>query len=184
MDRDETTSPAKCPSGTGSPTGKRRPSHSRKRRANDILEAFAVRYGARSLESGLQGFSSRKSRASRCFRLPFAVGGFRSAIPIPSSHRETSLPTTSRIAPAARIGAIFVRHHFPIASIISLDTRHGNSVDRQAKAEHNVSVTEQLMPCNKAKGFLPSVFQLTKRPIDWLNGEAGQADAAVRTGKQ
>jgi hypothetical protein len=62
---------------------------------------------------------------------------------------------------------------------MSLDTRHANSVDRQAKAEHNVSVTEQLMRCNRAKGFLPSVFQLTKRPIDWLNGEAGQADAAA-----
>ena len=53
--------------------GKRRPRRNRKRRANEILEAFAVRYGARSLESGFQGFSPRKSRASGCFRLPFAI---------------------------------------------------------------------------------------------------------------
>jgi len=155
-------------------TGKCRPRRNRKRRANEILEAFAVRYGARSFESGFQGFSSGKSRASRCFRFPFAIGGFRPAIPIWRSHVQNPISSTNRIAPAARIRAIFVRHHFPTTSIISLDTRHGNSVDRQAKAEHNVSVTEQLMLCNEAKGFLLSVFQLTKRPIDWLVGKPGK----------
>jgi hypothetical protein len=30
------------------------------------------------------------------------------------------------------------------------------------------------MLCNKAKGFLLSVFQLTKRPIDWLMGKPGK----------
>ena len=30
------------------------------------------------------------------------------------------------------------------------------------------------MLCDEAKGFLPSVFQLTKRPIDWLVGKPGK----------
>jgi hypothetical protein len=58
-----------------------------------------------------------------------------------------------------------------------LDTRHGNSVDRQAKAEHNVSVTEQLMRCTKAKGLLPSVFQLAKtshRLAKWGSRASGR----------
>jgi len=121
------------PSSPRGRTGKRRPCHNRKRRANEILEAFAVRHGARSVESGFQGFSPRKSRASRCFRLPFANLTIHILDSISRGPRETAISSTNRIAPAARVGAIFVRHHFPTTSIISLDTRHGNSVDEEPK---------------------------------------------------
>ncbi len=71
--RNEGAANSRCASSPRGRTGKRRPRRNRKRRANAILEAFAVRYGARSLESRFQGFSPRKSRASRCLRLPFAI---------------------------------------------------------------------------------------------------------------
>ena len=71
--RNEGAANTRCASMPRGRTGKRRPRRNRKRRANEILEAFAVRFGARSLESGFQGFSPRKSRVSGCFRLPFAI---------------------------------------------------------------------------------------------------------------